>query len=68
MRYLVKFKKTDNMIYISHLDMQRLFHRTMKRLQINLRYSSGFNPHPKLSFAQPLSLGHASTSEYLEFE
>lgn len=56
------------MIYISHLDLQRLFHRVIKMLRIDLKYSNGFNPHPKLSFAQPLSLGHASVSEYLEFE
>jgi radical SAM-linked protein len=68
MRYLVKFEKKDRMIYISHLDTQRLFHRAIKRLRLDLKYSKGFNPHPKLSFAQPLSLGHASVSEYLEFE
>jgi radical SAM-linked protein len=56
------------MIYISHLDTQRLFHRVIKMLRVDLKYSKGFNPHPKLSFAQPLSLGHASVSEYLEFE
>jgi radical SAM-linked protein len=56
------------MIYISHLDLQRLFHRVIKMLHIDLKYSKGFNPHPKLGFAQPLSLGHASVSEYLEFE
>jgi radical SAM-linked protein len=56
------------MVYISHLDVQRLFHRAVKRLDVDLKYSKGFNPHPKLSFAQPLSLGHSSSSEYLEFE
>jgi radical SAM-linked protein len=68
MRYLVKFEKNGRMIYISHLDVQRLFHRAIKRLKINLKYSQGFNPHPKLGFARPLSLGHASVSEYMEFE
>jgi radical SAM-linked protein len=68
MRYLIKFEKKDKMIYISHLDAQRLFHRAIKMLRVDLQYSKGFNPHPKLSFAQPLSLGHASVSEYLEFE
>jgi radical SAM-linked protein len=68
MRYLAKFEKTGNMIYISHLDAQRLFHRGVKRLKVALKYSNGYNPHPKLSFAQPLSLGHASTAEYFEFE
>jgi radical SAM-linked protein len=56
------------MIFISHLDTQRLFHRLMKRLDVKLKYSNGFNPHPRLSFAQPLSVGHSSAAEYLEFE
>jgi radical SAM-linked protein len=68
MRYLAKFEKNGMMIYISHLDTQRLFHRCIKRLKVDLKYSKGYNPHPKLSFAQPLSLGHASAAEYLEFE
>ncbi|MDR1135301.1 MAG: TIGR03936 family radical SAM-associated protein [Clostridiales Family XIII bacterium] len=68
MKYLIKFEKKNMMIYISHLDTQRLFHRTMKRARLDLKYSTGFNPHPKLSFAQPLSLGHSSVSEYAEFE
>jgi radical SAM-linked protein len=67
-RYLFKFEKTGQLRYISHLDLLRLFRRTFKRLGVELVYSQGFNPHPKMSFAQPLSLGYTSESEYLEFE
>ena len=35
---------------------------------LDIRYSQGFNPHPKMGFAQPLSLGYSSIAEYLEFE
>jgi len=56
------------MIYISHLDMMRLFRGAFKRAGMKLEYTQGFNPHPKLSFAQPLPLGYSSSCEMLEFE
>lgn len=67
-RYIIKFEKTGKIRYISHLDLMRLFQRAFKRAEIALNYSKGFNPHPKMSFAQPLSLGFISAGEYLEFE
>lgn len=67
-RYVIKFTKHGSIKYISHLDLLRLFKRTFKRLDIKLSYSQGFNPHPKMGFAQPLSLGYESNGELLEFE
>lgn len=67
-RYLIKFKKEGRLRFISHLDLARLFNRTIRRAGISLRYSQGYNPHPKMSLAQPLSLGFCSVSEYLEIE
>ena len=67
-RYYIKFSKTGYVKYISHLDLLRLFKRAFKKTGIKLRYSEGFNPHPKLGFAQPLSLGYSSECELLEFE
>ena len=67
-RYMIRFSKEGNIRYISHLDLLRLFKRSFKRVGIKLQYSQGFNPHPKMSFAQPLSLGYISSGEYLEFE
>lgn len=67
-RYVIKFYKEGYIRYTSHLDILRLFKRSFKRTGIKLQYSQGFNPHPKMSFAQPLSLGYSSISEYLEFE
>lgn len=68
MRYLLKFKKEGYLVYTSHLDVLRLFKRTFKRAGIYLEHSQGFNPHPKMSFAQPLSLGYTGIGECLEFE
>ena len=67
-RYVIKFTKDGYIKYISHLDTLRIFKRAFKRAGIPLRYSQGFNPHPRMGFAQPLSLGYSSYSELLEFE
>ena len=67
-KYLIKFEKNGLLRYISHLDLMRLFQRTFKRADIRLSYSKGFNPHPKMSIAQPLSLGFTGGGEYMEFE
>jgi len=61
-----KFSKTDEMKYISHLDLVRLFHRVMRRAGISTSYTQGFNPHPIISFATALSLGVESKGEYFD--
>ena len=67
-KYAVKFSKTGTICYTSHLDIMRLFNRVIKRAGIKLAYSHGFNPHPKMVFAQPLSLGYTGLNEYIEIE
>lgn len=60
------FTKKNYLRYISHLDLVRLFHRTFNRSQLKIKYSEGFNPHPKFSIAHPLSLGIESEGEYID--
>ncbi len=67
-KYVLKFSKEGYFKYTSHLDLLRFFKRSFKRAGIKLDYSHGFNPHPKMGFAQPLSLGYSSIYELLEFE
>ena len=67
-KYVITFAKEGLLKYTSHLDMVRLFERTLKRAEIKLQYSQGFNPHPKLVFAQPLSLGYSAENEIVEIE
>ncbi|WP_312355285.1 TIGR03936 family radical SAM-associated protein [Aminipila sp.] len=67
-KYVLKFSKENYFKYTSHLDLLRFFKRSFKRAGIKLNYSQGFNPHPKMGFAQPLSLGYSSIYELLEFE
>lgn len=59
-----KFKRENRLRFISHLDQQRLFQRAFRRAAIPIAYSSGFNPHPKLSFALAMSVGMVSDGEY----
>lgn len=68
MKYIIKFKKQGKIRFISHLDLQKVFLRLFRIIGVKPKYSNGFNPHPKLSFALPLSLGFASCAEYLELE
>lgn len=66
-KYVLKFTKDGYAKYTSHLDLLRFFKRAFRKSGIALSYSQGFNPHPKLGFAQPLSLGYGSSCELLEF-
>lgn len=67
-RYVIRFAKDGYLKYTSHLDLLRLFKRGFKKAGVPLDFSQGFNPHPKMVFAQPLSLGYTSQCELLEFE
>ena len=62
------FKKSGNAIWISHLDLMRLFQRAFKRAGLPLKHSQGFNPRPSVSIALPLSVGVESCCELLDFE
>ena len=64
--YRIKFTKTDKMRYIGHLDLLKYFQRAVKRANIPIAFSMGFNPHQLMSFATPLPLGMASYAEYLD--
>jgi len=68
MRYMLKFTKEEIVKFTSHLDMVRMFKRAFQRSGIRLNFSAGFNPHPKMTLAQPLSLGYTSVGEWIEFE
>lgn len=63
----LRFSKTGAIRYISHLDLTRTFHRAFIRAGIGLKMSQGFSPHPKFSFALPLSVGMESLCEIADF-
>lgn len=62
-----RFEKTGKVIYISHLDLMRLMQRAFIRAGVAIEYSKGFNPHPVMSIALPLSVGCASFCELMDF-
>lgn len=62
------FEKTGNSVWISHLDLMRLFQRAFKRAGLPLKHTQGFNPRPSVSIALPLSVGMESVCELLDFD
>jgi len=62
----VWFHKTGPIRYISHLDLMRTMTRAIRRSRIPLWYTEGFNPHPYMTFALPLSLGMQSECESMD--
>ena len=61
------YEKTGMAKFISHLDTVRCITRAMKRAQVPIWYTEGFNPHAFLTFAMPLSLGFESYCETVDF-
>lgn len=64
----LKFRKVGNLQYISHLDLQRVMGRVLLRSGVPVWFTQGFNPHPKLVFAMPLSVGTQSECEYIDIK
>lgn len=66
MKMLVVFEKTQRLRFIGHLDLMRTMQRALRRSDLPIRYSQGFNPHILLSFASPLSVGVVGKREIME--
>ena len=62
----VFFTKTGRAVYISHLDLYRLFQRAIKRAKLPIWETEGFNPHVYITFALPLALGTAGLCESMD--
>ena len=63
----LRFSKTGRAVYISHLDLMHTMQRAFSRAGYELKYSEGFNPHPQISIALPLSVGAESVCEIMDF-
>ncbi len=64
--YRVVFSKTGNLQYFSHLDLQRTWQRVLVRAGIPMWYTLGFNPHAKITFGVPLSVGAEGLEEMVD--
>lgn len=62
----ILYEKKGRAVYISHLDIMRTFQRVLTRAGIAVKHTEGFNPHPYISIALPLSLGYTGECEFLD--
>lgn len=62
----LRYAKRGRMRFASHRDFQRILERALRRMRAPMAYSAGFNPHPKISFANAAPTGTASEAEYVE--
>lgn len=67
LRVRLVYARREPMRYISHLDMQLVWERTLRRAGLPLAYSRGFNPNPRLHMAAALPLGFLSQGEIADF-
>jgi len=65
-RLRVTFAKEEEVKYISHLDLMRLWERALRRADVPLLHSQGYNPRPKISFAAPLAVGITGHREMMD--
>jgi radical SAM-linked protein len=65
-RLRITFGRGEELKYISHLDLMRLWQRALRRAGIPLVYSHGFSPHPRLSLAAPLAIGVTGGGELMD--
>jgi len=65
-RLRIRFSRREEIKFISHLDIMRLWQRALHRAEIPLAYTEGFSPHPRLSLAAPLAVGVTSQAELMD--
>ncbi len=65
-RLRIKFSRGEEIKFISHLDITRVWERALRRAAIPLAYSQGFSPHPQMALAVPLSVGMTSEAELMD--
>jgi len=65
-RLRLKFSRGEELKFLSHLDLMRLWERALRRAGLPLAYSEGFTPHPQIALAAPLSVGITSQAELID--
>ncbi|MGE5544197.1 MAG: TIGR03936 family radical SAM-associated protein [Bacillota bacterium] len=68
MRWRVEYEKGPAIRYLSHLDMVRLWERMLRRSNLPLQLTQGFNPHFKISLGTVLPVGLWGKREYLDMK
>jgi len=62
----IRFARTGSIAYVGHLDMMRAFERAIRRTDLPLLHSQGYNPRPMLVFALPIGVGIHTTDDYVD--
>ena len=65
-KYQFRYRKTGLVRFVSHLDIMRVFQQALRRADLDLAFTQGFNKRPIISSGYPLPLGYSSEDEYLE--
>jgi radical SAM-linked protein len=65
-RLRLRYAKRGRLRFSSHRDFQRALERALRRAAVPMAYSAGFNPHPRISYANAAPTGAASEAEYIE--
>jgi radical SAM-linked protein len=66
MRLRITFQKTGEIIYTSALDLQKIWERSLRRARLEVAYSEGFHPQPKMQLAVPLPVGYKGNNELID--
>lgn len=64
----IKYKKENNMKFLSHLELIKTMERSFRRMNFNMMFSQGYNPKPKISYAAPLPVGVETECDFLDVE
>ena len=64
----IRYAKLGTLAFTGHLDVANLIPKLLRRCNLELAYSQGFSPRPKMAFTQPLPLGCESTAEFCDIE
>jgi len=64
----IKYKKENNMKFLSHLELIKTVERAFRRMNFNMMFSQGYNPKPKISYAAPLPVGVETECDFLDVE
>jgi len=67
-RIKVQYKKGTEVKFISHRDLMRAFQRAIRRADLPVAYSQGFNPHMKISWGNAIKVGATSDNEFAELQ
>ncbi len=62
----LRFSRAEPAIWLAHLDLMRTFERAIRRADLPVAYSKGFNPRPQLAFALPIGVGLATNDDYVD--